>query len=57
MKKAHLGLVLSILALQACGDSTSSNDPSRVIVSPFMKSMASVGETLQYSAKLEDQNG
>lgn len=57
MKKANTGLVFLIVALQACGDSTSSKDPSRVVISPFLHLMSSVGETVQYSATLEDQNG
>jgi len=57
MTKRYLGLGLLLLLLQACGDSTSSPVPSRIVVSPFSTNMVALGETLQYSARLEDKKG
>ncbi len=58
MKRPYLGVgFLTLLLLQACGDSTSSPVPDRLVVSPFSKSMVALGETEQYSARLEDKKG
>jgi len=56
-KYSGLTLVLSLLAVQACGDSTGPAKPSRVVVSPPSTTMASLGESVQYTARLEDKNG
>ena len=58
MKRSALSLaILTVLLLQACGDSTSAPKPTRIVITPFNTNMSSVGETVQYSARLEDQNG
>jgi hypothetical protein len=57
MKRRHVGLGLLFLLAQACGDSTSSPVPSRMVITPSSTTMASLGETLQYSARLEDKKG
>lgn len=57
MNRRYLGLGLVLLLTQGCGDSTSSPVPSRLVVSPSPTHMVALGETLQYSARLEDKNG
>jgi len=57
MKKRYLGISLLLLATQACGDSTSTPEPSRIIVSPPSSSLDALGQTVQYSARIEDKKG
>jgi len=57
MKKRYFGLGLVLLLTQACGDSTSAPVPTRVVVSPISTKMVALGESLQYSARLEDEKG
>lgn len=52
-----LGLLLLPLLLQACDGGTSPPEPARVVVSPRTVTMTALGETQQFSAQVQDEDG
>ncbi len=57
MRLRYMTLAGLVLLAQACGDSTSSPTPSRLVVTPSSFTLDAVGATLQFSARLEDKKG
>jgi hypothetical protein len=57
MKIRLVALGFILLLVQACSDSTSPPAPSRIVVTPNTVTLEALGETQQFSARVEDKSG
>jgi len=57
MKTRLIALGLLVILSQACGDSTAPPEPSRIVVIPNVATLEALGETRQFSARVEDKAG
>ncbi len=57
MKKGMPAIGLLSVLLQACGSSTSPPTPSRVVVTPSSATLESLGDTQNFSARVENKKG
>ena len=58
MRNSRLALTAIILVLHACGgDATSPPVPTTVVISPSSATLTALGETTQFTAQVQDQDG